>query len=100
MNLQVKRQDNNLQDTIVAILWAYSCQEDNYLVFDTGRCELPSPDPLNYIPFEEISQEILIQWLENNLNMSELNLSLAAKLEQKKSEDLYLFQFPLTTKVP
>jgi hypothetical protein len=99
LNLQVKRQENSLQDTIVAILWAYSCKDSDYLVFDTGRCELPSPDPLNYIPFDQITKDVLVTWLENTLDMVALNAKLANKLEQKRSEDIYLVQFPVAPNV-
>lgn len=99
LNLQVKKQDNNLQDTIVSIFWAYSCQEDDYLVFETGRCDLPAPNPLSFIPFQDITKEILIAWVESLTDMNKLQTSLVSKIEAKKLENTYLVQFPITNNV-
>jgi hypothetical protein len=68
-------------------------------VSETGRCILPLPDPLNYIPFDEITESVLIGWLEANLDVELLNASMQSRLLAKIQQDTYMVTFPVTSNV-
>lgn len=65
--------ENGFENIVKVIHWRYKLTNENNVSFETyGSMSLPSPNELFYIHLDEINQDILITWLEGNIDMIEL----------------------------
>ena len=82
INVRVHNNDgtelpNDLEDVVEAIHWEFFAESDvpnpddnnggNYMARLYGSVPLKEADPDNFIKFEEISQEKMIEWTKENL---------------------------------
>lgn len=82
---QVERKASN--GFVTAIHWRYSLTDDCDTV-ETYSVQSYSDEPEDFVPFEKITEEQVIKWLETSLDMEELNASLIDQLEEKKKPSI------------
>lgn len=66
----------DLEGVICSIHWI--AEKEGQTIY--GEQGLDRPDAAQFIPFEEITDEVLIQWLELKLNVIQIEATLDGKL--------------------
>ena len=78
-----------LQDVINVIHWTYSATDTD----DTGKewfasmygtANVEQPNPQNFIPYADVTEEQVISWLEIVLPVADMQASLVANIELQK----------------
>lgn len=77
--------ENNLEKVIKSIHWRYQATEDNITVDTYGQYALPKADPDNFTPYKEITNEVIIEWLEEGLDIKSLQKKLKNQIEDIKN---------------
>ena len=74
--------ESGLAKVVKSVHWRYSAtDEDSEKTVDIyGVTEMDAPYLPNYIPYEDLSFEIVCAWLENKINVSNLQLNLQNQL--------------------
>jgi hypothetical protein len=73
MIIQIKNLERYVNNGEVIIIYYRAELTDNYLVVEyNGSTQLDPPDPNNFIPYEQITQEMAMQWLMNKIDISEI----------------------------
>lgn len=86
---------NGLTNVIHTVDWSYTgIDEDN----NTAHIQIPTllPEPLedNFILYGDITQDMVISWLESILNVEDLQQDIISKLENIKNPPLVELPFP------
>ena len=50
-----------------------------------GSCGLEQPDPDNVIPYADLTPEIVIGWVQDKLNVEEIEAALQTQLDEKNA---------------
>jgi hypothetical protein len=96
MNLHPKKSLDGLSDVISAITYVYrGTSEDGNDLFITGKLDLPSPNVESFIDYSGVTQETIISWLENNLNVEEFKTQIQIRLESDTPEFTNGYNLPL-----
>ena len=96
MNLHPKKSLDGLTNVISAITYVYrGTNEDGNDLFITGKLDLPSPNVESFIDYTGVTQETIISWLENNLNVEEFKTQLRNNLESSSTELITEYNLPL-----
>ncbi len=92
--LDAKIHQDNLENVIYIVHWSYLATDDSVEPITVNLSgamgvEYNEGDP--FIPYNELTKEIVVSWLENNLEVDALKLSLDKQIELKKNPvDEYL----------
>jgi hypothetical protein len=74
--LDCKTNLEDLKDVVYNVHWRYEATKDKIGVSTYGVLTLENPNKDNFIPLNELAEIDVIGWLESNLNVEELELSL------------------------
>ena len=86
--LEVQLVDGSLENVIKTIHWRYTGENENGILADVyGANSLPKPEAEGYIPFEQLTEEIVVGWLESVLDVS--------ALEKQIEDAIYLINNPV-----
>jgi len=76
-----------LTDVICVIHWRYQAEQvqddKTYFAEVYGTLSVPSPDPAIFVPYEEVTYEMVCSWLENGLDTESLNENLDSQIEDQ-----------------
>jgi len=76
---------------IKSIHWRYFGREDSFIAETFGELRItPSPDSPDFIPFENVTKEDVISWLENELadELPRIREELSKEIELKKASPI------------
>ena len=100
-NLQCAPSENGLTNVIKTIHWRYTGQEEEengLSAVINGLIGVESPDPDNFMEYSSITEDIIISWLENILNVSGDSLSLQQsiinEIETKHNPPIISLELP------
>jgi hypothetical protein len=83
---QVNSSLDNLQDVIVKVYWRrQAIAEPNGVAYAyemKGETDLAAPNKADFIQFDNLTQDIVIPWLESAIDMTELNNQLDIELDK------------------
>lgn len=69
--------DDNLKNVVYTVHWRYNATNENEIIVDTyGAQPLSSPDPAAFTPYENITKEQVVGWLEASIDVSALQAGL------------------------
>ena len=82
--LESSPNESGLSKVVKSVHWRYSAtdEESEKTVDLYGVTEMDAPYLPNYIPYEDLTFEIVCTWLENKVNVSNLQLNLQMRLEE------------------
>ena len=82
--LESSPNESGLGKVVKSVHWRYSAtdEESEKTVDLYGVTEMDAPYLPNYIPYEDLTFEIVCTWLENKVNVSNLQLNLQMRLEE------------------
>ena len=96
MNLHPQKSLNGLSDVISAITYVYrGIREDGIQGFITGKLDLDSPNVDSFIDYSGITREIIISWLESNLDVEEHKINIQNRIEDNLIQYTLGYNLPL-----
>ena len=77
---------NDNDKGVVTAHWDCTLLEGEYSARRYGSCSF-SPDPSSdeYVPFESLTEELVIGWVQSTLDVEEIEQSLTAQIEEQKN---------------
>ena len=96
IKLDVKVLDNDLSDVVYIVHWRYTATSENELFTSTtsGTANIPSPDPENFIPFEDLTQSQVEGWVESAVDLEKFRNILDSIILEKQSPATELKDVP------
>jgi hypothetical protein len=79
-DLKAKIQDGELSNVIDTIHWRYQAEGGEFTADVYGSVGLESPEADSFIPSEDLTEDIVISWLEDKLDVEALKEGLDAQL--------------------
>ncbi len=61
---------DGLTNVVIKIYWNYEASYQNFTSVVSGSCLAPTPSSGNFIPYEELTQDIVTQWVYDVTDMS------------------------------
>jgi hypothetical protein len=84
-DLKAKIQDGELSNVIDTIHWRYQATDGEFTADVYGSVGLESPEADSFIPSEDLTEDIVISWLEAKLDVDALKEGLDAQIEAQKN---------------
>jgi hypothetical protein len=69
---------DDLEGVICSIHWI--AEKGNQTIY--GQQSLESPDVEHFVPFEKVTEEMMVSWLETKLNPIQIEATLDGKLSE------------------
>jgi len=74
----------DLEQVITEVRYAYiGTDENNITSTYPGATPLPTPDSEAFTPIDELTEELVIEWLEANANLEIMQAAIEAHIEQQ-----------------
>lgn len=89
-----------LQDYVVNVHWRYGAQFESYYTDMYGSqsfAEVAGPD---FIPYADLTKEIVIGWLEGSMDVPEMEIQLANTIESLVNPPIIVLPLPWETPNP
>ena len=90
-----KKSYDGLTDVVSVVHWRMTATDDTgTTVSNYGTVTLGDPSPGSFVSYDQITKELVIQWMEDAMDVP--------KLEENLSSQIYLLNNPITipTKPP
>ena len=65
-----------------------------YFVDTYGVVGVPAPAPEDFVPYEDLTQDIVEGWLDSGLDVAAIDASLAAQIEEQKNPSVVSLPLP------
>ena len=77
---------NDSDKGVINAHWDVTLTDEDYSARRYGSCSF-SPDPSSddYVPFESLTEELVIGWVQSTLDVEEIEASLNAQIEEQKN---------------
>ena len=87
-----------LTDVICLVHWRYQAEQvqddKTYFAEVYGASSVPSPDPADFVPYEEVTYEMICGWLESILDMESLNANLDSQIADQINPKIITLPLP------
>jgi len=91
--------EEGLENVVKTIHWRYTgTDSDGFTAGVYGAQAVPSPNPEEFQPYENITQEIVEGWLESTLDVSEKQTIITEKINKIKNPTKITLPLPSTNK--
>lgn len=84
-----KPQEGEMTDVVFTVHWRKQATETvgekTYTADTYGACTVGAPDAENFTAFNDLTEEIVIPWLEAVLDVAAIDASLDAQIETQKN---------------
>lgn len=78
--MECKVHEEDMTDVVILIHWRYQAREINaekeYFAETYGATSVGMPDPESFTPFDELTEEQVVNWLEAELDVPKMTESL------------------------
>jgi hypothetical protein len=89
-----------LTDVICLVHWRYQAEQvqddKTYFAEVYGASSVPSPDPADFVPYEEVTYEMVCGWLESILNVESLNENLDSQIADQINPKIITLPLPFS----
>ena len=90
--------DQNLKDFVICVHWNRNAKETingvEYFASVYGSQSFSKDDVSNFIPYEELTYEIVCGWLDSTLDVEALDLNLDAQIENQVNPPVIVLPLP------
>lgn len=85
LKLEVKLLEDTLENVVFQADWRYTAisEDEKYTEQTVGLATIPSPDPNNFTPFDDLTEEQVKGWVENEIDFDKFKEYLDVKIEEK-----------------
>lgn len=88
--LECAPSENGLTNIVKIVHWTYQAHTEEKYVEISNQYPLSPPFPENYINYSELTEDIVIEWLENNLDIDYLKKKLEYEIEKSYEKEIVL----------
>ena len=78
--MECKVHEEDMTDVVIIVHWRYQARETHeekeYFAETYGATSVGQPDPENFTPFDQLTKEQVVGWLEESLDVEQMNASL------------------------
>ena len=79
--MECKVKEDNLSDVVILVHWRYNATSGEYFADTYGATSMPLPSGENYTPYAELTKEQVTGWLENTLDIKEMQSNLEKQID-------------------
>lgn len=94
--MECKVHEEDMTDVVIIVHWRYQArelhEEKEYFAETYGATSVGMPDPETFTPFDQLTKEQVVGWLEAELDVDQMNTSL--------QENINLQINPVTVTLP
>ena len=94
--MECRVHEENMDDVVIIVHWRYQArelhEEKEYFAETYGAASVGMPDPENFTPYDQLTKEQVVGWLEEELDVEQMNASL--------QENINLQINPVTVTLP
>ena len=87
-----------LTDVICVIHWRYQAEQvqddKTYFAEVYGASSVPSPDPADFVPYEEVTYKMVCGWLETILDVESLNANVDSQIADQITPKIITLPLP------
>lgn len=73
---------SGLSNVVIAINWVCTGTADSKTSSASGTAKLPTPNPAEFVPYADITQEMAYQWVSGCISMSGVEADIARQIAQ------------------
>jgi hypothetical protein len=85
-DLKIEPTLGSLDKVVVAVAYSYVGTNENQIKASfPGITELPEPNSQAFIPIEELTPEVVVEWIEANTSLEPMQLSIQGTIEQQSN---------------
>jgi hypothetical protein len=79
--------ERNADDNgVVTAHWRVSAVDGDYTASSYGTCSwTPEPSTEGFVPFEDLTEAMVIEWVKGSLDVEAVEASLASQIEAQKA---------------
>ena len=79
--------ERNADDNgVVTAHWRATATDGDYSASSYGTCSwTPEPSTEGFVPFEELTEAMVIEWVKGSLDVEVIEESLASQIEEQKA---------------
>lgn len=79
--MECKVKEDDLSDVVIVVHWRYNAVSEEYFADTYGATVVPMPSGDNFIPYNNLTKEQVVSWLEAILDVPAMQLQLEANIE-------------------
>lgn len=84
--LDCKVSENGLTNVVSTIHWRYRGTDEDEISYETyGAQPMSAPDPTSFVPYEDVTEVMVIDWLENTLEVETLQSQINSQIDLIKN---------------
>jgi hypothetical protein len=83
--MDVKLSEGEMKDVVIMVHWIRTATDGEFSSQSYGTCPVASPTPEQFISYEDLTKEEVVVWLEESLDVAEIDANLYAQVELKKN---------------
>jgi hypothetical protein len=88
-NLEVLAWQNDMVNIVKTVHYSAILTEKEYSAELLGSVDLTTPEPYQFINYDELSQELVLSWIKPYLDLQSIENSLVNKLNSIKNPTIY-----------
>jgi hypothetical protein len=92
--------DGNLTDFVISVNWNRNAKETingvEYFAYIYGTQSFLKDDVTNFIPYEDLTYDIVCGWLDASIDVEALDLNLDAQIENQVNPPIVVLPLPFT----
>jgi DUF2075 family protein len=90
--------DGDLKDFVINVHWNRNAKETingvEYFASVYGAQSFSKDDVANFIPYEDLTYDIVSSWLDNSIDVAALDLNLDAQIENQVNPPIIVLPLP------
>ena len=92
--------DGDLKDFVINVHWNRNAKETindkEYQASVYGAQSFSKDDVANFIPYEDLTYDIVCSWLDNSMDVEALDLNLDAQIENQVNPPIVVLPLPFS----
>lgn len=95
----------SLEDGLVNVISIIHCEktavsEDGFNARWYGMVSVKAPHPALFIPYEEVTEEVVISWVEDSLTTANVDANLEQQIEGLRNPSIQTLALPWAAPIP
>ena len=92
--LDTAPKEDGLTDVVKNVHWRYKAIDDSYEAEIYGSMACATPSETDFTAYPDLTKSDVIGWLENGLNVEDLQASLSSQIENLKNPPIVNLPLP------
>lgn len=85
-SMECRVQEGDLSDVVITVHWQCSATEDGYSASVYSTCSVPGPNPANFVPYDQLTQDEVLGWIwANGVDKDATEAAVLQQIEMQKN---------------